>query len=91
MKLIFTMIFTIAGGLASHQVRKVIDKYFQSDTYGRLACYSFGYLATQPFSLALFIEMDEEPRRRHIIASVLAGALFGVGVIGGYLLDEVSQ
>lgn len=92
MRLILILIFCGIGGMSFHQSRTVIDKYFEGDVYKRLTSYGVGVLAVIPFSLAIFNELEElDCRKRHVLALLLAAVCFGIGVVAGYVMDEVGK
>jgi len=49
-------------------------------------------LLIQPFAVLLDNHLDiEDAAERHVLADLLAGVLFGIGVMAGYLIDAVGK
>lgn len=93
MMLPIKLFMPILGGLAAHAITKpVIDQHF-TPPYTNLAQYGVGYLLIQPFATLFddhLSEIDSE-KDRHVLSNLLAGMLFGMGVMVGYLADAVKR
>lgn len=52
-----------------------------------------GYLLVQPFATLFDDHLSEigSEKDRHVLANLLAGVLFGMGVMAGYLFDAVKR
>lgn len=92
MMLLIKLLMPVIGGLGAHAITKpVIDRHF-TPPYKNLAQYGVGYLLIQPFAVLLDNHLDiEDAAERHVLADLLAGVLFGIGVMTGYLIDAVGK
>lgn len=95
MMLPIKLLMPVMGGLAAHAVTKpTIDRLFSlpSTPYKNLTQYGVGFLLIQPFAVLLDNHLDiEDAAERHVLADLLAGVLFGIGVMTGYLIDAVGK
>lgn len=93
MMLLVKLLMPVIGGLATHAITKpMIDQHF-TPPYTNLAQYGVGYLLVQPFATLFddhLVEIGSE-KDRHVLANLLAGVLFGMGVMVGYLADAVRR
>ncbi len=92
MMLLVKLLMPIIGGLATHAItRPLIERHF-TPPYQNLAQYGVGFLLIQPFAILLDDYLDvENNAERHVLSNLLAGVLFGMGVMAGYFSDAVCQ
>lgn len=92
MMLLVKLLLVVIGGLATHAVTKPVIKQHFTEPYLSLAQYGVGYLLVQPFAILLDDHFDiENSAERHVLSNLLAGILFGVGVMTGYFVDAVQN
>jgi hypothetical protein len=93
MMLLVKLLMPIIGGLATHAItRPLIERHF-TPPYQNLAQYGVGYLLIQPFAILFddhLGDVDNE-MERHVLSNLLAGILFGLGVMAGYFSDAVCK
>lgn len=91
MMLLVKLLMPVIGGLATHAIMKpMIDQYF-TPPYKNLTQYGVGYLLIQPFAILFDDHLSEigNEKDRHVLTNLLAGVLFGMGVMIGYLVDAI--
>ena len=91
MMLLVKLLMPVIGGLATHAITKpMIDRHF-TPPYQNLAQYGVGYLLIQPFAILFDDHLSEigNEKDRHVLTNLLAGVLFGMGVMIGYLVDAI--
>lgn len=91
MMLLVKLFMPVIGGLATHAITKpMIDRHF-TPPYANLAQYGVGYLLVQPFATLFDDHLSEigNEKDRHVLTNLLAGVLFGMGVMIGYLVDAI--
>lgn len=91
--LLVKLLMPVIGGFTTHTITKpVIDHHF-TPPYTNLTQYGVGYLLIQPFATLFDDHLAEigSEKDRHLLANLLAGVLFGMGVMIGYLADAVKR
>lgn len=93
MKFLVTLAMAVAGGIAIHQTRPIIDHYFENEANKSLASYGIGVLAIVPYSLLLHEDLKEiqDDGKRHVLAVLLSSIFLGIGVVTGYVLGEMGK
>lgn len=92
MMLLIKLLMPVIGGLATHAVTKPVIKQHFTEPYLSLAQYGIGFLLIQPFAILLDDYLDvENSAERHVLSNLLAGILFGMGVMAGYFSDAVYK
>ena len=85
-----TLIFiTTIAGFAAHQLRRVTNQF--ATGWRELMNYGIGAVGLLPFGMLFHNHLEERRRSESFaIAYILTVVSFGIGVIAGWIFDEIE-